>query len=236
MRSTWFLGWLLATATAMATAHANPAPEPDGPPHQDEAASGTPAPIGPAPGTTAASPSSARPSAPPSAPPSAAAPTAPTPSFVPPSSVPVGCTRPPCPGSDTVEVLPHYGWQIATADLVGLVLALTTHSGQIGAAFYLLDGAVIHAAHNHPGRAAGSVLLRAGLPIAGAFILGNALNNDDEIPVGFILGFGIGLITAPLLDAALIAGPVTVPRKPMTWTPQVSATHDRITLGIAGGF
>jgi hypothetical protein len=213
MRSIWFLGWALATASA----HANPAPEHAAPANAPPPSA--PAPAGPA-----------------TAPPIAPAPGAPAPRFAPPGLAPVGCTETPCPRSDTVEVLPRYGWQIATADLVGIAVALTTGSAQLGAAVYLLDGAVIHSVHGRPGRAAASVLLRAGLPLAGAFILGVAIGPDEEVPVGFLLGFGIGLVTASVLDAGLIAGPVTVRRKPMAWTPRLSATHDRITLGIVGGF
>jgi hypothetical protein len=239
MRSTWSLGWLVATATA--TAYANPALDPAGPANEAEAPSGTPAPIAPAPATAASPPVAPAPaaaSAPATTapPPIAPAPVAPAASFAPPSSVPVGCTEPGCSQPDTVEVVPHYGWQIVAADLVGLTVALSARSGRLAAGIYLFDGAFIHSMHGRPGRAAASVLLRAGLPIAGAFILGTATQPDDEFPVGLVLGFGLGLATAALLDATLIARPVTVPRRSMTWTPQLSVTHDRIALGIAGGF
>lgn len=206
-----------------------PGPEPDGPANQPDPPSGTLAPIAPAQATTPASP----PIAPARLAPAPIAPIAP---FAPPGLVPVPCPQPPSSESDTLEVLPHYGWQIALADAAALTIALSAKSGELSAGIYLLDGAVIHSAHNQPGRAVASVLLRVGLPFAGAFILGNTMNNGDDIPVGILLGFGVGLITASVVDATLIAGPVTVRKKPVTWTPKLSATHDKITLGIAGGF
>ena len=158
------------------------------------------------------------------------------PPLAPPGAVPAA----PVVDDQTVETTSSYRWQIAAADtaLVTLVLVGHERTVRLGALLYLVDGLAIHAAHREPDRAVLSVLLRAGLPFVAAYA-GSALCHcaDDEADGGAILGFGLGIMTAMITDAVLIAQPVTV-RRPRTtaWTPRIQATHDRVTLGLSARF
>lgn len=147
-----------------------------------------------------------------------------------------------------------YRWQIAAADTAALtVLLIGKESGlKAAGAIYLFDGLVLHQIHGRPGRAAGSLVLRGGLPLVGLFA-GAAIwwrsqdrrcragdpdyCSDDEVNPGALIGFGLGLLTAAVIDTALIARPETV-RKPRqtAWAPQLSVTHDRVALGLAARF
>jgi hypothetical protein len=219
MRVLWVLCCLLATTTA----HADPAPVPAGEQAQP-APSVTPAPSAPAPVAPAPLPIIP------------AAAVAPAPGLAPPGSMPVVCPEVDAP---EIETTPGYRWQIAAADIAGVTLALSGNGSRAGVAIYLLDGLVIHSAHGRYGSAAASVLLRASLPIAGGYLLGSLSaggGDDDELPVGIILGFGIGVATAAVIDAAFLAAPVTVRKQAKTWTPRVSATQDRVTFGVTGAF
>jgi len=158
------------------------------------------------------------------------------------------------PSAPEVESEASYRWQIATADTAALtVLLIGKGSGlKAAGAIYLLDGAVIHGIHGQPGRAAGSLALRGALPLIGLFA-GAAIwwrsqdarcrngdpdyCSDDEVNPGALIGFGLGLLTASVIDTALIARPLPV-RKPREaiWAPRLSVVHDRVTLGVAARF
>lgn len=125
-----------------------------------------------------------------------------------------------------------YGGQIVLADLCGLLLgAVATAAVANGiplVAGWILPSPIIHVAHDHPGAAGVSLLLHVGLPVLGA--AGGALlpcsnKGDSEIPcglVGVIMGGGLGMIGATLIDAAFLAQ-----------YPDSSRNHAALEDGIA---
>jgi hypothetical protein len=159
------------------------------------------------------------------------------PGLAPPGAVPAA---PAVDDGGTIETTSSYRWQIAAADTAAVTLVLVggERTLKLAAMLYLVDGLAIHAAHREPNRAVLSLLMRAGLPFLaarGASALCRC--GDDEDDGGAIAGFALGLLTAMITDAALIAQPVTV-RRPRTtaWTPRIQATHDRVTLGFSARF
>jgi hypothetical protein len=59
---------------------------------------------------------------------------------------------------------------------------------------------------------------------------------DDGSLGGAILGFGLGVLGAMVIDTALLARPVKSHKTSTTWVPQVTATAQHVGLGIAGRF
>lgn len=161
---------------------------------------------------------------------------------------------------ESAVALDDYRWQVLVADaVVGTAALVAVHNESdagvvIAGALYLATGPIVHSVHDRGGRALGSLAMRATLPIFGALVGGALIGNgarpcapssrvscgdddggDDEAPVvGVLIGFGVGALTAMLIDAAFVARPVPVARP--TWAPQVGVTRDRVSLGVAGRF
>jgi hypothetical protein len=108
-----------------------------------------------------------------------------------------------------------YGWQTLTLD--GAALLMTTFgasnnrdaSALLWAALgtYALGGPLVHAAHEAPGKAGASLLLRVGAPIVLGYA-GYAASSKGSWDDGVILtSFGVlaGLATAITVDAAVLA-------------------------------
>jgi len=212
MRSIWLLVGLLGSDALTGMASADPAPAPP----------------------VLAPPSSVRP--------------------VPPADLdPPRSMRPLPPQAYVEETEPSYRAHLFVADVAALGLTLTRSNGGIlaGTAVYLLDGLVIHGMHDRMGRGLGSLALRAGLPVLGA-IVGGAIwwhsqdarcragdpdfCSDDEFNVGGLYGFGLGILSAMVLDTAILARPATRKRPAYTWSPNVLATREHVALGITGSF
>jgi hypothetical protein len=124
---------------------------------------------------------------------------------------------------ESVAVRPRpaqwYGWQILLADTgVAGTLALsgaTSSPGNgvlLGAATvgYLVDGPLIHAAHNQGGKVGYSLALRLLMPVAGVGI-GIAVASADtqsneplESLVDAVIGFGFGMIAASVVDSVAL--------------------------------
>jgi hypothetical protein len=174
-----------------------------------------------------------------------------------PSSAAPGAA-PPAPLPEPAAALDDYRWQVLAADaVVGSAVLVAAHSESgtgvvIAGVAYVLTAPLIHIAHDRGGRAFGSLAMRVALPLFGALV-GTALvdmgarkcappasedlcdgDGDDEVAVGALLGFGVGALSAMIIDAAFVARPV--PRERPTWAPQVGVTRDRVSLGIAGRF
>jgi hypothetical protein len=116
-----------------------------------------------------------------------------------------------------------YGWQSLSADGAALVLLIAAGAssdqrnhlpdvfgyGSLG--MYLLGGPATHLMHDSPGRALGSLAMRAGLPFAfGAigFQLEDCSGDSDYDLCGFggaILGGVLGIATAITIDAAVLS-------------------------------
>jgi hypothetical protein len=106
---------------------------------------------------------------------------------------------------------------------------------------YLLGAPIVHATHHRPGRAAGSLALRAGLPILGIAIglkSVHTCNGDvcDEGPgAAPILGMVAGMIAASVIDTAFLAKGDEAPTR-ASWTPTIAARRESVSLGIAASF
>lgn len=99
-----------------------------------------------------------------------------------------------------------YGWQVLVVDGVSLLVA-TPALPPLGVAGYVLGAPIVHAAHGSWGTAAGSVGLRVGLPLLGAFVGSEGLDRGScrELCVGGVIGAGAGILTAIALDAAALS-------------------------------
>lgn len=142
-----------------------------------------------------------------------------------------------------------YGWQIALADVASTAIIFThgTNTTATGLLAYALAGPVIHGAHGQGGRALVSAGLRVGLPVISA-LAWNAIAQSstrcapDDFDCGdttgaALLGFGLGVLTAMVIDDSLLAGPVKAKQPArVTWVPEVAATPQRVTLGVLGRF
>lgn len=136
----------------------------------------------------------------------------------------------------------HYGWQIVLADAATTVLFVNGQN-QPGLALYALAGPIIHGAHEQGGRAAASLALRLGLPVLSAwtwdrYARSGCTHDDDDCAVGAVaVGLVLGFASAMVLDATVLAH-AAKPRRiaGATWMPQVTATSQRVALGVLGRF
>ena len=117
-----------------------------------------------------------------------------------------------------------YGWQIIVVDgmsLVVLPLAAARASSasapllSLAVGGYVLGGPIVHVAHGEIGRAAGSLGLRTGLPLAGAasgYLVGAATTGDchgdlcglTAVVFGAVGGV-LGVVAATIIDPAALA-------------------------------
>jgi hypothetical protein len=130
----------------------------------------------------------------------------------------------------------RYGWEILAADVLLAALAIGTERGEPVAGL-VLTGPVIHALHGRLGAAGGSLLLRAGAPLTGAY-LGLALcasgeDAEDEWHAcggGIVVGLALGSIVALGVDYFVLARKTTVHRAPIQ--PAVTVTRGAATAGV----
>jgi hypothetical protein len=146
----------------------------------------------------------------------------------------------PVPAAATATVSDWYGAQILLSDGAAFGAAIATKHGEIAFA-WVGTGAVVHAAHDHYGRAVASGGLRVGLPLAGLF-LGAASSRGctgDLCDLGPALAGGlIGMGTAEVVDLVMASDEREVaPSAPAKgWTPVASVRHSGATFGIAARF
>lgn len=136
-----------------------------------------------------------------------------------------------------------YGWQILTADgsAVGLVLldhALTggEPTPALGLGFFISP--ILHALHENPGGAAGSLGLRAVLPFVGGLI-GMEASNCGFLSgecKGLDVGVAIGFALAVLIDASWLAWEEddTPARQARGLRPALSIRRGGGWFGVAG--
>ncbi|MGH7435363.1 MAG: hypothetical protein ACRENE_06790 [Polyangiaceae bacterium] len=198
--------------------------------------------------------------APPDTTPQAAPPAPPAPRASPPAS-----PRPPPEEPQRT----WYGWQTLLVDgasflilFAGTGLAGQTETRGEGQALaglflvgYLGGGPTVHWAHGHVGRGFGSLGLRVGLPMGGALLgllaaasspaSNNGLTGIADIGLGFVLG----IIAAPIVDAAWLAfddEPQGEPQNaralpalrltPIAGVPRDASGRVAPTLGVGGVF
>ena len=138
---------------------------------------------------------------------------------------------------------PSYRFQTATVD--GIAIGLTTlafsarndGAGYLGVGTYLLGSPIVHLAHDHPGRAAGSFGLRVLLPFIGGLIGDKQGGCHGDVCDSGNAGLGLfaGMVAATVLDTMWLAeGDEAPPRA--SWSPTVSAGHGGASLGVTGSF
>jgi hypothetical protein len=146
-----------------------------------------------------------------------------------------------------------YGWEtliglaITDGALIGGGAALES-GWPIVAGFIMRPfvGPIVHWQHGHVGRGFGSLGLNVGVPFTlgavGAAATGDNCNRSLGCLAGFVLGYFIGSIVAPIIDvAALSTEKVEVPVEPealhvqsLTVVPILD--KGRTGLGLAGQF
>jgi hypothetical protein len=167
---------------------------------------------------------------------------------------PLPCEPPATPAPPTKDS--WYGWQTLLVDAAALGMVLAAPAGGehtrdpllvAGVGTYALGGPAVHLAHAGVGRALGSLALRAGLPIGGAFVgmaLGTASDHSGDAIAGGLVGFGLGLVGAVAIDASLVAWEEGTPKprdaapppKPLAFAPSVAVTPHGASLGVVGAF
>lgn len=111
-----------------------------------------------------------------------------------------------------------YGYQTASADATAGALTALSFQTNSGAAswaaigVYLLGAPLVHAAHQRPLAALGSLGLRIGVPLLAAAVgaatadCTNRVVNDENCEFGpSIVGLGVGIVVAAIIDSAAIA-------------------------------
>ena len=166
------------------------------------------------------------------------------------------CTTSPPPPPETRTVDVRYGWQTLAFDGAALAMGLleTTSSslrflGPAAVGTYLAAAPVVHLHHGHLDRAAGSLGLRVGMPLLGAFIGAgmagansgpNTIESGVSSMAGAAIGMTVGIAGASLLDAFFLAREEKVeviePRTGMvqSWSPTVGVGPHGGAIGIQG--
>lgn len=152
--------------------------------------------------------------------------------------------------SEPVTVETRYGWQLLLGDLAWIAASVATEEEVVSVGMYLGVAPAIHLAHGNPGRAMGSVALRASLPFAGAMIglQMDSANCDDEYFCGLgglLLGGLLGVMSASAIDAGLLAKKSRRVERPrgvlqlggISANPGLAPTANRgLSLGLSGTF
>jgi hypothetical protein len=142
-----------------------------------------------------------------------------------------------------------YGWQVWAADAASLALTAACVSKTDGDCLwtlpgYLLAGPIIHGVHNHPGRVLGSVALRVGAPLVGAYLglqsvdCSHTDNNACGLG-GFLGGLAVGAVAAVMIDGVLAVDDSTPSPRPTparSVTPTVSVAGGNTVFGVVGRF
>jgi hypothetical protein len=142
-----------------------------------------------------------------------------------------------------------YGDHILLMDAIAAVvinLGVRQEHGHlvlVGAGTMLLGGPIMHIAHGERDALLRSIPLRIVLPISGAAL---GLYAPEYCrwgcygvnPERIVLGLGLGMAAASIIDAAFLARPRARSRdaRALTWTPQLGAAGKNVSAGIGGSF
>lgn len=138
-----------------------------------------------------------------------------------------------------------YRMQIVGIDALAYAFGIGTLATQNAAGAYAtgaafaIGGPIIHARHQRRGRMWTSFGVRLALPTTLLLMAGDPCKKDDwdcggaggQLLVGFL-----GMLTASFIDVAIIAAPAPVRKPKPAWAPQVTATGDRVQVGLVGQF
>jgi hypothetical protein len=139
-----------------------------------------------------------------------------------------------------------YGWQILIADGLSIAAFASGVSGErgeggelavLGVVSYALVPGAIHGAHGRAGAALGSVGLRLGGPLIGAWLGSSASDDSGQLPSeGFALGFMLGIVGAIAIDVSLLAHESVPKRDRATFGISVAPTDGGVRAGVIGSF
>ncbi len=159
---------------------------------------------------------------------------------------PPGMTPPIVPPPADQPLVESYRLQTGLADTAALLLMTAgVHDGSVASlalGTYVLGAPLVHLAHGRPGRAAGSLALRVGLPVVAAALLASSQRSscpstddtcDDDGEIGAIaVGLLGGMLAASVIDTAFLAKGDDPPAA-RSWTPTIAPTpHGGLTLGV----
>jgi hypothetical protein len=171
-----------------------------------------------------------------------AAPAAPPPSMMLPMPVAPVADAPPMKSS-------WYGGQILLVDALSIgviVLGAGSSDGAealvpMGVGGYLLGGPIVHWGHGNVGKGFGSLGLRVGAPIVGAFAGAGMedCSGGGELCglAGAFVGFLVGVTAAIVIDSAALAyEEVPAQTEAIRVVPSLGASRDGLSLGLSGSF
>lgn len=162
-----------------------------------------------------------------------------------------GADTDPVPTAAPSEPVQPYSVQIVLADAAGLIAAQVASTATnvpwpfLGG--WLLPSPIVHLAHGNPGRAVGSLLLHAAMPVmgglAGFTIAGchdNFLSEESTCDFGLVKwGVVLGMLSATVIDAATLArmdvaqAPSPPPPAPgFAWIPTLTVSP-RADVGLS---
>jgi hypothetical protein len=134
----------------------------------------------------------------------------------------------------------RYGWEILAADALVVALAVGTQQAEAVVGLFL-TGPMIHAVHGRLGAAGGSLLLRAGAPLGGAYLgltvcAAGEASEDEFYACGgsIVLGFAVGTTVTLGVDYFVLARKTTVHRAPIQ--PAFTVGRGAATAGVQLSF
>ena len=153
-----------------------------------------------------------------------------------------------------------YGWQNLVVDggvvvaSAGLGAANGSAGGVLAVTGYLFGGPIVHWSHGQVGRGFASLGIRVGAPFLFATLgyvafRGESRSDDFAGAIGLVLGFGFGVLSAIIIDAAALAyervddeddqaRAITRRRqaqRPITWSPWAGPrTEGGAMFGLSG--
>lgn len=152
----------------------------------------------------------------------------------------------PAPGRPAPGKRRWYGSQTLASDAIATGMLLTAASSESGGlatlslVTYLLVPPVIHGAHGQAGMSFASFGIRLSFPLLGMTV-GSASadcgGEDKEMFCGLseaMLGFGVGALSAMVIDGAFLAW--ESPPERIRISPTVTATRRGATAGVLGTF
>jgi len=155
------------------------------------------------------------------------------------SAQPPAATQPlpPLPQEPLVE---SYRLATVSTDIIaGLATVLAVgdpkNVGPVAAGAYAFGAPIMHLLHHRPGRALGSLALRA-IPFGIAYLVLDGGHNGYEVLVPQFVGVLGSAITVSIVDSAVLAKGDEPPPPARSWTPTVAPTHSGLTFGLRGSF
>ena len=146
------------------------------------------------------------------------------------------------------EPVENYAIQTLVSDTVtlGLVIAASRHNidsetagtyGRLGLTTFLVGPPIIHLCHAR----GGAMLASLGMRVATVALTVAAVSDDDGGGGGAFGVLVVGALVSSLVDATVLARGDDPPPPPKRtsrsmWQPTIGASHQALSLGVAGSF